>query len=195
MNEVSYLNIEYILLKVYQLFAGVDAGEIPSQTLIVIERVAWAGMFMSFIFLVMIVFFRIKLGHVEHAGWHRRLEEEVKLSQKQNERTAVNPRWQQVLTLMESPAPGGESDWRRAILEADNILAELLTSRGFQGEGVGEQLRSANPLQFTTLDLAWQAHKVRNTIAHVGEGYPLSEREARGTIDLYRRVFEEFNYI
>ena len=59
----------------------------------------------------------------------------------------------------------------------------------------GEKLRDANPLQFSTLDLAWQAHKVRNDIAHAGEGFHLSEREANATIDLYRRVFEEFDFI
>ena len=60
---------------------------------------------------------------------------------------------------------------------------------------MGDKLKNANPLTFTTLDLAWQAHKVRNAIAHMGDTYPLTERDTHATIDLYRRVFEEFNYI
>jgi hypothetical protein len=60
---------------------------------------------------------------------------------------------------------------------------------------VGERLRDANPLQFTTLDLAWKAHKVRNDIAHAGESYQLSQRDTHATIDYYRRVFEELHYI
>ncbi|TSC68525.1 MAG: Uncharacterized protein G01um101456_612, partial [Parcubacteria group bacterium Gr01-1014_56] len=88
-----------------------------------------------------------------------------------------------------------ESDWRLAILESDIMLGDLLLEQGYRGEGIGERLRDANPLQFNTLDLAWQAHKVRNDIAHAGEGFHLSQREANATIDLYRRVFEEFDFI
>jgi hypothetical protein len=87
-----------------------------------------------------------------------------------------------------------ESDWRLAILEADIMLNDLLKEQGYRGEGIGERLRDANPLQFATLDLAWQAHKVRNDIAHAARDFHLSQREANATIDLYRRVFEEFNF-
>ena len=88
-----------------------------------------------------------------------------------------------------------EGDWRRAIMEADIMMSNMLDSRGYQGATVSDQLRQANPIQFTTLDLAWKAHKVRNEIAHQGESLTLTERTARATIDLYRRVFEEFDYL
>ncbi|MEK7612992.1 MAG: hypothetical protein AAB449_02500 [Patescibacteria group bacterium] len=195
MDDTNYLNLEYILVKIYNLFAGVDAGEIPAQSLILIERIAWVGIGLSFLFLIAIVYFRVRLGQVEHAGWHRRVEEEIALAQKRDTHKALNPRWQHVIELVNAPPPEGQNNWQRAILEADNMLADLLTQLGLRGSSVGEQLRDANPLQFTTLDLAWEAHKMRNTLAHMGETYPLAEREAHATIDLYRRVFEEFNYI
>jgi hypothetical protein len=195
MGEENYLNLEYILLKVYRLFTGIDAGEVPAQTLLLIERIAWVGIGFAFMFLILVVFLRMRLGQIEHEGWSRRLEEEVALAQKRNVRAPLNPRWQHVIQLANARAPAGESDWRRAIIEADTMLADMLTEHGFQGENVGEQLRGANPLHFTTLDFAWEAHKLRNTIAHMGEGYELTERETHATIDLYRRVFEEFNYI
>jgi hypothetical protein len=75
------------------------------------------------------------------------------------------------------------------------MLSALLKERGYVGESIGDQLKNANPLQFTTLDSAWEAHRMRNALAHLGEGFPLSERDARATIDQYKRVFEEFDYI
>ncbi|MBX4192576.1 hypothetical protein KW798_03770 [Candidatus Parcubacteria bacterium] len=197
MSDVS-LNLEYVLLKIYQLFAGVDAGQIPGQTLILIERIAWVGMGVSFLFLIGIVYYRVRLGQVEHEGWHKRAEEEVALTQKRDSRKELNPRWERVIELANArPRLDVDStaDWRHAILEADIMLDELLTAQGYRGETMGEKLKDVNPMQFTTLDLAWQAHKVRNAIAHMGEAYPLTERDTHATIDLYRRVFEEFNYI
>lgn len=88
-----------------------------------------------------------------------------------------------------------ESDWRRAILEADIMLGEALEAQGYRGNTVGERLKDANPLQMTTLQSAWAAHKVRNEIAHGGEGYHLSERDVRGAIDNFKRVFEELGFI
>ncbi len=80
-------------------------------------------------------------------------------------------------------------------MEADIILGDMLSHQGYRGQSIGDKLKDANPLQFTTLDLAWQAHKVRNDIAHAGEGFHLSEWDTKGTLDFYRRVFEEFDYI
>lgn len=198
MTEGNSLNLEYILLKVYQFFSGVDAAAVPMQTLELVERIAWVGMGISFLFLIGIVYFRVRLGQVEHAGWHRRQEEEVVLAQKRNVREALNPRWQHVLELA-SARPrqdvNVESDWRRAIIEADSMLDTMLTEKGFQGATVGEKIRDMSAEQFSTRDLAWQAHRVRNAIAHMGEVYPLNERDVHATIDLYRQVFEEFNYI
>jgi hypothetical protein len=46
-----------------------------------------------------------------------------------------------------------------------------------------------------TLNQAWEAHKIRNAIAHQGADFLLSEREAKRVVSLYREVFQEFDYI
>ena len=141
--------------------------------------------------LVLTVYVRIRLEQVEHHGFAELAEKEHE-RRVQHETHGNSPQWEAIAALAASP---NESDWRRAILEADIMLAGLLTAQGYPGSTLGEQLKNANPLQFTTLDLAWEAHRMRNAIAHLGEAFPLSERDARATIDQYRRVFEEFGYI
>ncbi len=101
-------------------------------------------------------------------------------------------KWQNVLTHVESVNP---NDWRQAIIEADILLGEVLTHLGYRGEGIGEQLKRANKADFVTLNDAWEAHKVRNEIAHSGSDFPLTQIEARQVIHKYRKVFEEFFYI
>ncbi len=103
-----------------------------------------------------------------------------------------HPRWQSVINHMNTL---NQAEWRVAILEADMMLAEMLEKRGFPGLTIGDQLKSANKDTFTTLQDAWDAHRVRNQIAHEGSAFVLTEREARRVIGLYERVFKEFNFI
>jgi len=100
-------------------------------------------------------------------------------------------RWEKVLTYVSSENP---SDWRQAILDADIMLEDVLTTLGYQGEGIGEKLKRVEKGDMKTLNSAWEAHKVRNQIAHEG-GFPLSKFEAQRVIHMYREVFEEFFYI
>ena len=66
---------------------------------------------------------------------------------------------------------------------------------GYRGESIGEQLKGVEKSDFTTIDDAWEAHKVRNLIAHEGANFLLSDREAKRVIGLYKNVFQEFHFI
>jgi hypothetical protein len=106
--------------------------------------------------------------------------------------TVMAHRWENALTHIESPNP---NDWKQAILEADIILDDLLTKMGYRGESVGEKLKRVEPGDMKSLREAWDAHMVRNRIAHDGSAYALTQHEAKQVIHLYRKVFEEFFYI
>jgi hypothetical protein len=108
------------------------------------------------------------------------------------EAQAGNSVWLEVESKINSVNP---SDWRLAILEADILLFEMLEQMGLPGQNLGDKLKAADSSFFNSLNEAWQAHKVRNIIAHQGAGYQLSYNEAKKTVDLYRRVFEEFYFI
>ena len=187
------LNIEYIFVRVLQILTSipVDRTALSGGFVFFIEAIATIGMVIAVVLLVFVIYVRIRLIQVEHHGFLV-LEEEERVRQLGHVQAAKNPRWELIVSLVSSAS---DSDWRRAILEADIMLSVLLTERGYVGETVGEQLKVANPLQFTTLDIAWQAHRMRNAVAHLGEAFPLTERDARATIDQYRRVFEEFDYM
>jgi len=45
------------------------------------------------------------------------------------------------------------------------------------------------------LQNAWEAHSVRNQIAHQGSDFPITELEARRVIKMYQNVFEELRAI
>lgn len=99
-----------------------------------------------------------------------------------------NDRLADMHSHIESDRP---NDWKLAIIEADIILDEALKEAGYVGVSLGERLRSITPAQLNSLDDAWQAHKVRNQIAHSGADFVLTKRLAEDTIKQYLRVFSE----
>ncbi|MEI6396642.1 MAG: hypothetical protein WCO48_01035 [Candidatus Taylorbacteria bacterium] len=101
-------------------------------------------------------------------------------------------RWDSVKSHIESTNP---NDWRQAIMDADIILDDLLNKMEYHGESVGEKLKRVEKSDFNTLDEAWEAHKIRNQIAHEGSTTSLNQYEAKRVINLYKKVFEEFYYI
>ena len=123
--------------------------------------------------------------HLEHAI------AEYAAFQTENE-SGVNPRWAHVEDLLNSP---NSSDWRLAIIEADSILEGLLEEKGFPGIGIGERLKNISPGNLASLQAAWEAHLVRNRIAHEGLEFELTERDARRTISLYEMVFRELGFL
>ena len=104
----------------------------------------------------------------------------------------MHPRWEHIQSLLEGGSP---SEWREAIVEADIMLDDVLANQGYKGDGVGEKLKSADPAKFKTLQNAWEAHKVRNQIAHQGSVFALSDTLASRTIAHYEAVFRELKVI
>lgn len=111
---------------------------------------------------------------------------------KEKDKDLKNEKWAIIMNHIESE---NANDWRLAILEADIVLGELMDKLGYRGDSMGEQLKSVEKDDFITIDDAWEAHKVRNSIAHEGSGFLITEREAKRIIGLYKKVFEEHGYI
>jgi hypothetical protein len=105
---------------------------------------------------------------------------------------AINPQWKRILDHAES---ANENDWKIAIIEADIMLAEILEKMSLPGETIGDKLKMVEKSDFTTLDNAWEAHKIRNQIAHDGQGFKLTQHETLRVLALYKTVFEEFEVI
>ena len=188
MDAIHFLNLEYLLLALYGILVNIVAwfnpGQLSLQTLTLAIRIAWTGLGIAFFtFCRTFVFNNRRLREVQKEGWHKRHADEEKRSKQKAAVAPKNAQWDRVVLLANS---GEESDWRRAILEADIMLGNILQIRGYRGQTIGDMLKTANPIQFTTLDLAWKAHKVRNDIAHGGESFTLTGRETRATIDMFR---------
>ncbi len=188
--EPTTLNIEYIFQKFY-IFIEWLFGFVTNPNLW--STLGTISILSSIIFLVIIIFSLVRIREIQLEE-KREMDHEINeaLKKEQEKNRDENPRWHYVLTLTESP---NDSDWRVAIMEADSMLEELLREKGISGDTLAELLEGARSNGYLHIQDAWDAHLVRNQIAHQGINFPLSQIEARRIMKLYQNFFEELGVI
>lgn len=181
--------MEYVFFKIYEFFANLDMTSVLSNFGEFMRAITPYSIFISLLLIIGIIY--SVLGEKKIRMLEKKSFEDVE-KEIENKPLGKSKRWEKVLTHVGSM---NQSDWKQAIIEADIMLEELLTELGYQGDGVGEKLKALNSAIFPQLDEAWEAHKVRNVIAHEGSDYVLSQHEARRVVELYHKVFSEHHYI
>lgn len=146
--------------------------------------------FLSLLLAILITYCIIRIEQIRK---HERMQYETAahpVAARDISRTQL--RWHRIT---EEAGSDNEQNWRLAILEADIMLNELLDSLGYKGETMADKMRQVEKGDFNTIDLAWEAHRARNAIAHQGVQSPLTQREARRIVGLYEKIFREFKFI
>jgi len=100
---------------------------------------------------------------------------------------AMTARWEEIIKHLDSTR---EAQWRMAIIEADKLMDEVLRRAGYPGGSLGEKLMNIKPGDLQTLQGLWEAHKVRNAIAH-DINYFLRYSDAKRVIELYTQALKE----
>ena len=146
----------------------------------------------SLIFFVGFIYAKIRLNQLYEINYQNLLDSEAIWTNRHSAIDSKGARWN---SIKQKIAENNPESWRIAIIEADILLDETLTSAGYSGQSLGEKLKSANTQSFRTVQDAWDAHKVRNDIAHVGSDFILTQRTANETMLKFERVFREFDDI
>lgn len=149
------------------------------------------ALFISAILIIGIIYVYIRINQLDEIMAENLLEQE-RMWHELHDGHVENERWQSAQKHLASDNP---NDWKLAIIEADVLLDRMLEKAGYAGSTIGDKLRGASARSFATLDDAWQAHRVRNQIAHGGADFVLTQKVAKETLILYERVFKEFDYI
>jgi hypothetical protein len=87
-----------------------------------------------------------------------------------------------------------EYEHKLAIIEADEILNEILERMGYQGETLREKLKQVAPAQLPNIELLQEAHQIRNNIVHDPD-YRLSVDQARKTLEVYEEALKSLQVI
>ncbi len=160
---------------------------IPSYIYFISYVLSLFGLTMAIYCLVrMFEIYYEELGHLRHAI------ADVHARDSEGGGARKNAKWEHIQDLVNSP---NHSDWRLAIIEADTVLESLLEARDIPGFGIGEKLKNISPGDLGSMQAAWEAHLVRNRIAHEGSDYEITQVSARRTIQLYETVFREMGFV
>lgn len=183
--DPTFINIEYVFSKI--------ASSIGPAIDLITDARTWQTIgiisaCISVLALIIIIFSLVRMYEIQVFD-KEEIEHEINhaLAKDKERDKNLNPRWKYILTLVESP---NESDWRVAIMEADSLLEESFKERGLVGNTMAELLEEAKLNGYSSIQSAWDAHLIRNKIAHEGLDYPLTQVESRRIIKLYQNVFE-----
>jgi len=178
-----------------RLYESLGGGDWDSLSLM-FERI-WnvysiIALMFSLLFFAGFTYARIRYAQLSELEQETLRNAEKKWAARHAKPDSDNSRWDAIQKRITENTP---ESWRVAIIEADILLDETLTNAGYVGTTIGEKLKTANTTSFTTIQDAWEAHKVRNEIAHAGSDFVLTPRVAQETLVRFERVFREFGVV
>lgn len=139
---------------------------------------------LAFLFLAFIIYFLKKSGYFHIRIWQDVVEI---FTFKPYGLEKIAKRWAKIKSRLETPS---EAEQKLAIIEAEDILDEILQRMGYKGESLGERLKNLTPAQLSNIDQLLKAHQIRNNIVHDPD-YRLSLDEARKSLESYEKAFQE----
>lgn len=191
-GPIHFINLEYFFRLLYNSRPGgatvpeVDFSSFSEWAIHMWSVLGAVSFLFSLAALAILAYSTMRMYQIKEQGHHERYGT---LDPVEAEEAKDRSRWAHIQALIESPH---ERDWREAIMESDIMLEDMLVERGYEGETTGERMKKVDPKKYHTLPEAWEAHKIRNQIAHEGMAYQLSDHTAYRTIKRYEAVFKEF---
>jgi hypothetical protein len=93
----------------------------------------------------------------------------------------ISKQWDKIKKRIES---GAESDYKLAVIDAEDFLIEVLEKRGYEGKDFKESVEKAGRLLAPILNDLVQAHETRNSIVY-NPDFKLSADQAKKILSAY----------
>lgn len=106
-------------------------------------------------------------------------------------KSKLKKKWNKITDGMKSD---NESLWKVAIIEADNIIDDLIERMKYPGANMSERLDGINPGQIDNIEELRRAHAVRNRIIHE-ENFKLDKKHAAEIIGYYENFLRYFEVL
>lgn len=97
-------------------------------------------------------------------------------------------RWEAIKKRLENQE---EKEFKVAIIEADEMVGDLVKRMGYQGENLGEIFKNVPEAQIESIAKVKKAHETKNRIVQ-DEKFPVSLELAKETLNYYEEFLDEF---
>ena len=94
--------------------------------------------------------------------------------------------WDKITVKLDT---GLESEYKLAVIEADDMMNDILKRMGITGETLGEKLKNLTSATLPNIEEIIESHQVRNNIVH-NPDYELSLDEAKKLLAVYEKAFQ-----
>lgn len=98
------------------------------------------------------------------------------------------------LAIENSLTKENPQSYNMAVVEGDKLLDKALMEMGLPGRTMGERLKKCGKEKFTQTNAVWNAHKLRNQIAHE-PGFKLEYHQAKHALAVYRQALRDLGAI
>ncbi len=139
-------------------------------------------------FLAMIIFILLKTHYLQWL-FFRDLAEF--LTRRPYGAKKITRSWGKILRRLET---GPESEYKLAVIEADNMLDVVLKRLGYTGATLEERLGKLTSATVPNIAQIYEAHKIRNNIVYDPD-YRLSLDEAKRTVGVYGQAFRDLQIL
>jgi hypothetical protein len=83
-----------------------------------------------------------------------------------------------------------EDEYRLAIIEADNLLDDVLTKMGYEGDSILDKLNQISETVLPNVKQVLEAHQLRNNIVHDPD-YKISPESISKAMDIYEKALHD----
>lgn len=157
-----------------------------SPAFFVIKLIIGIYVTVLFVDIVLLLFARGVRQNIREALIGMNVPTEITLKKKK-----TRERWSNIRSRLRSD---NESEYKVAIIEADNIIDDLIGRMTYPGANMGERLSNVPPGQIESLEELKKAHDVRNRIIHEKD-FRVSQEYAEEILGKYEAFLDEFEVL
>jgi len=99
--------------------------------------------------------------------------------------------WQRISKKLKN---GDESEYKLAIIEADEMLNDTLEKVGYSGETLEEKIDKVSLVVISNKEEILEVHKIRNSIVY-NPNYKVELEEAKKLLEIYRKALTDLGML
>jgi len=101
----------------------------------------------------------------------------------------IEKAWAKIKKRLERPL---ESEYKLAVIEADDFLNDIFRGMKYKGESFGDRLKQVTPDILPNIEEVKRVHEIRNNIVHDPD-YQLSLEQAQVFIKTFEKALQDLN--
>jgi len=137
--------------------------------------------FFTMFFLAAVVYFMMNSSYIRYQFWEDVTEF---ISWQAYGLREIANRWKRIQKRVES---GAESEYKLALIEADDFLSEMLDERGFKGKNFEELIMNAGNVMLPNFKEILSAHEIRNSIVY-NPDYKIDINQVKKLLTVYEEA-------